>query len=1089
MLRVLLVSLLFTVSCFSQYDTATVLGTVTDPTDAVVAGARITLENVRTGVKLNASTDTDGHYLFQNQRIGEYRVVAETQGFKQTASNPFTLTVNARQRVDLKLQVGEVTQTVEVTGAAQALETDSSDRGQVITRAAIVNLPLNGRAYADLALLSPGVRKSNITARDASFNVNGLRSSLNNFMIDGVDNNAYGTSNQGFSNQIVQLNPDAVEEFKVVTNNFSAEYGRAGGAVINASVRSGTNGFHGSAWEFLRNTKLNAVGFFKPATGVKPVLVQNQFGASLGGPIVKDKMFFFVDYEGLRRVERNLQYATIASLDQREGRFGVPIRNPITGEVYADGIIPQSAIVPFARKVLGDLPAPIRPTALGALPANNWEYLTPTPWVDNKGDARYDHYLSSKLNAFGRYSHRLLERTENHVIPGLSGGDANGNVRVLNKQIAAGVNYNLSPTSLFDFRLGVSWFEGGKFALGSSRGNMLEEYGIPGLPDSPVIGGGLTSQGISGFTSLGRQSSNPQFQNPFTVNPKMNFSKVAGRHSMKAGYEYQAIFTDIFDFNPQYGVNTYAGQFSRPTGASSNNLYNLADFLMGAQSSYGLNNQIVLNYHQRMHFLYFQDDWKVSQKLTVNAGVRYEFATPQWEDKNRLSNYDPATNTLIQAKDGSLYDRTLVHPDRNNWAPRIGLAYQFTPRTVVRSGYGISYIHFNRMGGENLLGYNGPSIVNLTINQVPTSPVCTGDNYRGCFRLTPQGFPKGLVDPANFSTATTRTNYTPADYRTPYVQSWHLTIQREVANNLVFDIAYVGNRSNGLMILADYNQARPNNPGQTLSIDARRPIPGFSYIQMSWGGGFANYHALQMKVEKRYASGLYLLNSFTWSKAIDNVSGHLEAFNGDNSRVNFNNIPAEKAVGAYDQPLNNTSTVVWDVPYGKGRKWGGQVNRFVDAILGGWRLTGINTMTSGQPINITYSAPTAFQVSSAPSYRPYYLGGDIYSAEKSATNYFNKSAFVAPDKLNVNDPSQPFGNLGRNIARTESIFNFDAGAHKEFQLPAESWRLQFRAEFFNLFNTTNLGAAESNVSSSTFGRITTLSSPARQIQFALKLVF
>ena len=235
-----------------------------------------------------------------------------------------------------------------MSGAVEALETDSSDRGQVIQRAAIINLPLNGRAYADLALLSPGVRRSNITNRDASFNVNGLRSSLNNFMVDGVDNNAYGTSNQGFSNQIVQLNPDAVEEFRVVTDNFSAEYGRAGGAIINASLRSGSNEFHGSAWEFLRNTKLNAVGFFQPVTGVKPVLVQNQFGASFGGPIKKDKTFFFVDYEGLRRVESTLQFATIPTPEQRQGRFGVPVRNPLTGELYADGVVPSSLITPFA---------------------------------------------------------------------------------------------------------------------------------------------------------------------------------------------------------------------------------------------------------------------------------------------------------------------------------------------------------------------------------------------------------------------------------------------------------------------------------------------------------------------------------------------------------------------------------------------------------------------------------------------------------------------------------------------------------------------------------------------------------------------
>jgi hypothetical protein len=1081
--------LLCSALAWAQYDTATILGTVTDASGAIVPNAKITLLNTQTGVTIVQTTDENGNYQFLNQRIGAYRVSAEAGGFKKASSQEFTLTVSARQRVDLAMQVGEVTETVTVSDSVKLLETDSSDRGQVISRQAIVNLPLNGRAYADLALLSPGVRRSNISNRDASFNVNGLRSSLNNFMLDGVDNNAYGTSNQGFSNQIVQLNPDAVQEFKVQTNNFSAEYGRAGGAVINASLRSGTNEFHGSVWEFLRNTKLNAVGFFRPSTGVKPVLVQNQFGGAAGGPIVRDKMFFFANYEGFRRVERSLGFASIATLEQRQGRLGVPLRNPLTGEVYTDGVIPQSAITPFARRVLGDLPAPTRASNPGVAPSNNWDYLTPTPTEDNKGDVRFDHYVTSKLNWFGRYSHRLSNRIENHVIPGPSGGDANGNVRVLNKQATGGFNYNLTPASILDFRIGVSLFEGGKTALGSERPNMLAEYGIPGLPDSPVIGGGLTSQSIGGFTSLGRQSSNPQFQNPFTVNPKTNYSKIAGRHVMKAGYEYQAINTDIFDFNPQYGQDAYNGQFSRPTGAASNNLYNLADFLFGARSRYSLNNEIVLNYRQRMHFMYFQDDWKVNSKLTLNVGARYEFATPQWEEQNRISNYDPVASAIIRAKAGSIYDRALVHPDKNNWAPRVGLAYSLTPRTVIRSGYGISYIHFNRLGGENLLGYNGPSIVNLSIDQLPTQPLCSGDQYRGCFRTTMMGYPKGLVDPANFSTATTRTNYTPADYRTSYVQSWHLTIQREIAKDLLFDIAYVGNRSNGLMILGDYNQARPNNPGQNIPLAQRRPIPGFDYIQISWGGGFAVYHGMQMKLEKRYAGGLYLLNSFTWSKVIDNAAGHLEAFNGDNSRVNFRDIRNEKALGSYNQPVNNTTTFVWEVPYGKGRRWGSGLNPLVNAVLGGWRLTGINTMTSGQPINISYAAPAAFQVSTAPTYRPNYVGGDIYSPERSVTNYFNRNAVSAPSVATPNDPSRPFGNLGRNVARTEAIFNFDGGAHKDFNLPWEGMRVEFRAEFFNLFNTTNLGSAQGNVLANNYGTITGLSSPARQIQFALKLVF
>ncbi|MGH9722101.1 MAG: TonB-dependent receptor domain-containing protein, partial [Bryobacteraceae bacterium] len=1022
---------------FAQYDTATVLGAVTDSSGSVVAAAKMTLENTQTGIRQNGATDEAGNFLFLNLRIGTYKVTAESPGFKTASSDPFVLTVNARQRVNLALEVGEVTQNVTVQAAAVALESDSSDRGQVINRAAIVNLPLNGRAYADLALLSPGVRKSNILNRDASFNVNGLRSSHNNFLVDGVDNNAYGTSNQGFSNQVVQLNPDAVEEFKVQTNNFSAEFGRAGGAVINASLRSGANAYHGSVWEFLRNTKLNAVGFFKPTTGVKPVLVQNQFGGAAGGPIRKDKIFFFANYEGFRRVERTLQFASIPTLEQRLGRFGVPIRNPVTGDVYTDGVVPASAITPFARRVLGDLPNPSRPTNPGALPSNNWDYLTPTPWDDKKGDARLDYFVNTKLNVFGRYSHRLLERIESHVIPGPSGGDANGNVRVLNKQVAGGFNYNLSPTSLIDFRIAVGLSEGGKSALGAERPSMQQEYGIPGLPDSPVIGGGLTNQAVAGFTSMGRQSSNPQFQNPFVVNPKANYSKIEGRHSMKAGYEFQSIDTDIFDFNPQYGQDSYSGQFSRPVGAASNNLFNLADFQLGARSGYSLNNEIVLNYRQRMHFFYFQDDWKFSRKLTLNLGVRYEFATPQWEDRNRISNFDPVAVSLIRAKEGSVYDRALVHPDRNNWAPRAGLAYQLMPRTVIRSGYGISYVHFNRLGGENLLGYNGPNIVNLTVNQLPAQPLCTGNNYRNCFRLTQQGYPTGLVDPSNFSTATTRTNYTPAGFRTSYVQSWHFTVQHELARDLVLDVAYAGNRGNGLMILGDYNQARPNNRGENIVLAQRRPIQGFDFIQISFGGGFSTYHSMQWKIEKKYAGGLYLLNSFTWSKVMDNAAGHLEAFNGDNSRVNFRDLRNQKGPGSYNQPINNTTTVVWEVPYGKGKRWGSSVNALVDGVIGGWRLTGINTATAGQPVNISYAPPAAFSVSGAPTYRPIYLGGDLYSADRSATNYFNKAAVIAPSTVDANDPSRPFGNLGRNVAQTPGIYNLDFGAHKAFNLPWE----------------------------------------------------
>jgi hypothetical protein len=599
----------------------------------------------------------------------------------------------------------------------------------------------------------------------------------------------------------------------VSTNSFSAEYGRAGGAVINASLRGGTNEFHGAAWEFIRNTNLNAVGFFKPSSGRKPVLVQNQFGGAFGGPIVKDRLFFFADYEGFRRVDRVLEFATIVSMEHREGRIGLPVRNPFTGDVYADGVVPQSAIIPFARKVLSDLPVPIRPTAPGQLPSNNWEYLTPTRWQDDKGNLRVDYFISPKFNIMGRYSDRLLNRFEDHVIPGNSGGNANGNVRVLNRQFAGGFNYTVSPSSLLDFRFSAGWTEGGKTAIGSERPGMLEEYGIPGLPDTETIGGGLTQQSLGGFSSFGRQSSNPQFQNPFVFNPKVNYSKIEGRQSLKAGYEYQAIETAIFDFNPQYGADGYSGQFTRPTGAASSNLYNISDFYFGLRSNYQLNNEVVLDYKQRMHFFYLQDDFKVNRKLTLNLGVRYEFATPQWDAKNRISSFDPAGVRLIQATGDGIYGKSLVNPDWNNWGPRVGFAYQLMPKTVIRSGFGISYVHFNRLGGENLLGYNGPHIVNVGISQTASQPLCTGANYLGCFRTVQQGYPRGLTDPSNFSTVNTRTNYTPGDYRTSYVQSWHFTIQQELANRAEPARSNAIPRSappdQGLLLHPDFVRRRP----------------------------------------------------------------------------------------------------------------------------------------------------------------------------------------------------------------------------------------------------------------------------------------
>lgn len=1090
MFRFLISALFLSLPIWAQFDTATVLGTIKDPSDHVIASAKVSLLNLEDGTQQSTTTDNQGNYQFLKVRIGQYSLRAEAPGFKAATAERFTVTVNAHQRVDLALTVGSVTETVTVSGAAAVLETDSSDRGQVIATKQILDLPLNGRSYADLTLLAPGVRKSgledgSLTSRDASYNVNGQRSAFNNFVLDGVDNNAYGTSNQGFSNQVVQLNPDAVAEYRVATNNYSAEYGRASGAVINATIRSGTNSFHGSAWEFVRNTELNAVGFFQPLGGVKPVYQQNQFGASGGGRIIRDKLFFFVDYEGLRRVQRALTFATVPTPAYKAGNFGIPIKNPYTGQIYADGVVPVSAMSNFARAVLNALPDP---NAAGF--SNNYLSTPRASIVDNKGDWKIDYIPNQKLTAFVRYSQREANLFVPGNIPGPAGGNNNGTVHEFNQQIAAGLTYSLSPTALIEGRLGISWFDGGKIPIGLGEPSLLAANGIGGLPTDANVVSALNSQSVSGYSQFGRQGSNPQFQNPFVVNPKVNFSKFLGKHTLKMGYEYQDITTTIDDFNPVFGQDSYNGLFSAPSNASPTTAqrlaYGLSDFMFGARDSYSLNNFVIIDLKQRMHFGYLQDDFKVLPSLTLNLGIRYEFATPQWVADNRLANFDPATRSLIQAKSGSIYDRALVNPRKNDWAPRFGFAWRAMPKTVVRGGYGISWIHFNRAGGENLLAYNGPNIVNAVFNQSPANlSLCASAAAANgtCFRPTQLGYPDNFAVPANFNPLNAQSRYIPKDNPDGYVQSWHFNIQREITPSLVIDAAYVGSHGVHLMALGDLNQAVPNQPGQSLSLQARRPISNFNTIEVAEAVGFSSYHSFQLKVEKRYSQGLYMLNSFTWGKAIDNASGHLEALNGDNSRVNLASLHNDKGVSSYDQTLNNTTAIVWDLPVGHGRTYMSNANRIADGVLGGWQLSVINTAVSGLPVNLSYSPTSAFQVSGLVTYRPNIVG-DPKTPGGGPTNYLNPANVLIPT-----DVSHPFGNAGRNIVRAPGLVQPDLAMHKQFRLWSESSKLEVRAEAFNAINRTNLGAPDGNRSNGSFGTITTLAGPARQLQFGMKLYF
>ncbi len=1076
----------------AQFESATVLGTVHDPSGAPVPNAAVTLEDAKTGVTYHATTSNVGTYEFVNERPSTYRVRVTAAGFETAVAESFDLQVNARQRVDLTLQLGQASQSVTVSDAAELLETDTSSRGQVINPKEIVDLPLNGRAYADLAALVPGVAGSPLenqtdSSRDGSFNTNGLRSEYNNFILDGIDNNAYGTSNQGFSNQVIQPNPDALSQFKVETDNYSAEFGRAPGAVLNASIKSGTNQFHGEVWEFNRNTVFNAEGFFRPVTGNLP-FNQNQFGGAFGGPIMKDKMFFFVDYEGFRRVYHSPLFASVPTPNEYLGIFTTAVENPLTRVVYPAGT--PVPINPLAQAVINALPRPNLPGT-----SNNYETAPADTTNNDKGDIRYDYFVNQKVSLFARYSQGNTSIFSPANIPGADGGNSNGNVFVKTNQGVLGSTWTINSTSVLEARLGVDYTQGGKTPV--TLGQSTAGFTVPGLPTDPSLAGGLFTVNLSNLSQLGRLNSNPQYQNPLVIDPKVNFTKILGRHSLKTGFEYQSIDTAVSDFHPQYGSENYTGLFSDPAyftnpsalnglSGSTQAIYSWADFLFGAPSHYELDNNPVAHLQQRMYFAYLQDDWKFSDKLTLNLGVRYEFATPQYERDNKLANFNPATDSMINATGGSLYNRSLVHPATLDWAPRVGLAYQASHNTVIRSGFGISYVQFNRLGGENLLAYNGPNVVDAFIDQTPNQALCTSVNAApgACYRNTQQGFPNNFASPSAFNPAITEVRYIPADDRPGYVESWHFDVQQQLSHNYLLDVAYVGNHSVGTTILADENQAVPNLLGQNLSVNARRPYAGFTTIEVSYDGGFSSYNALQTKIEKRYSAGFYFVNSFTWSKAIDNAPGHLENYDGDNSRVNIYDVQANRGLSSYNQPINDTLTLLYDIPFGKGRHFTTQ-NRAVDFIAGGWGVDMVNSEYNGLPLNITYSPSTQGQVSTLTSYQPNLVSGtSLYKNSSNPIYYLNSAAFTLPSY------TAPFGNAGRNIARLPFFSEMDFGIHKNFGLGAETRYLQFRAEAFNLFNKTNFSPSGLSLTtnSSSYGQFTS-TFPARQLQLALKLYF
>jgi hypothetical protein len=1105
----------------AQYEDGSLVGTIRDSSGAVVSGAAVSVTNTATGIVERVTTRGDGDYEFPSLRTGVYTVSATAKGFAQAVAENITISVGNRQRIDLRLAPGQTQTTVEVTDVALQLETDSSQRGQNITNYQSAALPLVSRNFSDLLAVVTGVRQAPTAAttssisslvREGAYNVNGQRSMFNNYLLDGMDNNAYGESNQGFDNQIIAIAPDSVAQFDVVTNNESAEYGRSSGATVNVASRSGGNQVHATLYEFLRNTDLNAAGFFKPNivsnTGkvtpfIEPAFNRNQFGMNFGGPIMRDRLFYFLDYEGFRQTLTPLSVLTLPTQNELNGLLVVPVRNPVTGTIYPAGTaIPTTAFDPLNAAVVNAFKKiPLPQSGLASTGLNSNDYSVEAPFTDNsdKGDLRLDYQQNSSSSWFLRVSDRK-ETGVNHVtIPLPLDGQTNGTIRILDQQAALGNTYLFGPNKILDARLGISRTKAGKYNL--SIGD--DAFSIPGLPSNPIVAGGLPSVGITGFTGFGRQSTNPQWQNPALLDPKVNFTWVKGAHSLKFGYEYEHIWMAVNDNNPLYGSWTYGGGYSLCDAAISANCATTAsgsaaptapvsdtywaDFLFGATSSYQLANYFVVHLRQTMDSAYAQDDWKLSPKLTMNLGLRWEYGSPYSEWKNNISNWDPAAQTvdtitpgavagngITPVNAGGVYGKTLMNPDLTDFMPRIGLAYAPWTKTAIRAGFGTGYVHYTRAGSGDILAINAPQAQFAVVTQVkptttnqcssplPAQIIATGTTTPSCFATASQGFPSGLV--TAFNPATDNITWVPKNTADSYVENYFLSVQQQLAKNSLLDIAYVGNHGLHLQGFMNGNQKNPAN-------GFARPFSAWpSDITEAYNEFFSNYNALEVRYEQRAVAGLTLLNSFTWEHSLDNASSSLEG--NTPSPQNAYNLRGDYAQSDYNLPLENVTTLVYEMPFGRGRQYLSGINGAEDALLGGWQVSAINTAQGGTPFNLTYTPNSAQQVSQqisatyrgANEYRPDVVpaqkvtqGRSSRAANTGYVNYINYAAFVLPPVKDAGGNAlSPFGSASRNPGRTPAFYETDLDVNKRFNTPIESMKIEFRAEAYNVFNHTNL---------------------------------
>jgi hypothetical protein len=1213
----------------AQVDTGSILGTVTDASGASVTGAKVTLINEGTGAELSTTTGADGGYKFTPVRIGSYKLSVSLQGFQTVVQTGVTVNVGENVVANFTLKPGTVTETISVESTIPVLQSQDASVGQVVDSKNVNDLPLNGRNFTFLAQLAAGVNSPQADTRGnastGAFAANGLRPAQNNYLLDGIDNNSDTVDFLNGTNFVVLPPVDAIQEFKVQTSGFSAEYGRSGAAVLNATIKSGTNEFHGTAWEFFRNDKLDAADFFENAGNIpKGALRQNQFGVSIGGPIKKNKIFIFGDYEGLRRVQGTVATGTVPTALMRSTGYtnftelltqggtetddlgrtfaaGTILDPATTRAVTAGQVDPVTGLTAaktgFVRDPFGSCPINTTnytsngcQTGLNILPAGRLDAnaikllnLYPNPTTGslfsnyavspklfehrNAFDTRMDVNFSEKDQIFFRFS--LADDPQ--FIPGIftgiadGGGFQQGDQTANAQQSALGYTHTFSPTLINVARAGLNYLHTTRVSPpANDLSDIPGQFGILDIPQEHE-NGGLPAFGISGYQTLGSNAFLPSDEVSSTFQLTDDLTKIYGKHTFKAGFEWQHVKFSTLQPPWSRGQFNFDGTYTDVPGITSGNV-GIAQLLLipqastvpngidyvGGPDSVFVSNISLTDNGKNYYGTYINDDWKVTSKLTLNLGLRWDYFQPVYEHHGAQANFIPTGGptggpayllptgktdlsfltsvdcsnpananflTCLLAKDGidlsiGKFGKSLATGQKTNFAPRFGFAYQATPKLVVRGGFGIFFNGFENRGFSPNLGENYPFQFNFSFfNPDAGHPI---NNFAGCATATPAGgptFETGFsctpLDPKIVNASGLALRGIQYNYLTPYSMGGNLTVQYQLTPTMSLQAAYVTSLARHLEVFPGNNNVTSIEPS-SVNVTTLVPFPDFGRgSSQADTEGNSHYHALQTKVEKQFRGGLNFLATYTWSKTMSDAG---DLLNGGSDNVGYR-APSVPGFGIQqDYKLANFDirnvfhfSGGYELPFGKGKKFMSGATGVQDKLIGGWSVQWIATLQGGQPITLSCVNNRVQSLGCGALFTGQPLDLGLHTDSHGRLSWFgNPGAFTDPPACTVVG-SCTFANLGGVTQVPGPGFHrLDFSIFKNFPF-SERRGLQFRTEIFNIFNHPNfnapgfggngvvaIGGSTNYVSGSTFGEIgSTRDNPydPRQIQFALKFYY